>query len=116
MDGCSRQNNPTHQPGSVSGYYSVNLQVAEIVCCSKNGASCSRKLPNNKCRSGHAKHEDKKVTWEFANAQCESEGLRLCTSQEELDRCCGTGCWYDFKAVWTGNSRGKYFQLINKIN
>merc|ERR1711879_85854 len=33
-------------------------------------------------------------------------GMRLCKTQAELNKCCGTGCSKDDDLIWTGNTRG----------
>ena len=48
----------------------------------------------------------KEVTWDEANQHCASEGKRLCKSQEELNRCCDTGCGYDHELVWSSLKQG----------
>ena len=58
------------------------------------------------CRSGVS--EDDKVTWKEANQHCEEEGMRLCSYQEELDRCCLQGCQYDNQLVWSDLMEGNY--------
>ena len=93
------------------------IVAAEIVCCSLDGSSCSRKYKGASgadiCRSGDGYHlwenpgdDDRKVTWNEANLHCLSEGKRLCNSQEELDKCCKTGCFYDNQLVWSSVKEG----------
>ena len=78
------------------------IDAAEIVCCSLDGSSCSRKYKGASgadiCRSGD-RDDEKKITWNEANLHCLSEGKRLCNSQEELDKCCSAGCFYDNQLV-----------------
>ena len=62
-------------------------------------------MNNDGCRSGN--NDDKKVTWHEANKHCVSEGKRLCNSQDELDKCCHTGCAYNTQLVWTGTEEGR---------
>ena len=85
------------------------IDIAEIVCCSLDGSSCSRKYRPaagaNICHSGDG--DDEKVTWDEANLHCLSQGKRLCNSQEELDRCCRGGCDYDNQLVWSSVKEGK---------
>ena len=94
------------------------IDAAEIVCCSLDGSSCSRKYKGASgadiCRSGDGNHlwenpgdYDRKVTWNEANLHCLSEGKRLCNSQEELDKCCKTGCLYDNQLVWSSVKEGR---------
>ena len=58
-----------------------------VRCCSMNGASCTS-IP---C-SG-------KRTYDEAVHFCENMGKRLCL-EEELNKCCGTGCGYDATMNW----------------
>ena len=85
------------------------IDAAEIVCCSLDGSSCSRKYKGASgadiCRSGD-NDDERKVTWNEANLHCLSEGKRLCNSQEELDKCCSAGCFYDNQLVWSSVKEG----------
>ena len=55
-----------------------------------------------------------KVTWEEANQHCLSKGLRLCKSQEELNRCCSQGCSLDNRLAWSSIKEGESsFRLSN---
>ena len=102
FDGCS-SNNPNIFMDDPPGYLTKESK-AEIVCCSFDGNSCSRKDTNGVCRSGHG--DDYKVTWEEASQHCEDAGMRLCNTQQELDRCCTTGCQIDNQIVWSGKMEG----------
>ena len=108
FDGCSKFKKGQAWitvPSKPSGFYKGNIRVGNIVCCSLDGSSCSRKTSADICRSG--KNDDmKKVTWDEANQHCASEGKRLCKSQEELNRCCDTGCGYDHTLVWSSLKQG----------
>jgi len=101
FDGCSTNsgNFGGIYAGIPAGYYDGTLEAAEIVCCTLEGDSCSRKAEGGDCRSGN--HQDAKVTWNVARANCEEAGMRLCNSQGELDQCCATGCGYDNALVWS---------------
>ena len=46
------------------------------------------------------------MNWHEANQHCEEAGLRLCNTQQELDRCCTTGCQIDNQIVWSGKMEG----------
>lgn len=65
---------------------------AAVRCCSMDGGHCETQTVG--CLTG--------VSFFEANAACHSHGLRLC-SRQELDGgvCCGTGCGYDGRHVWT---------------
>jgi len=97
LDGCS-ENPDSDFHDAVPGYYKRNQNMAQIICCSMDGTSCSRKTDDGKCYSGHGK--DSKVTWHTARNFCKNIGKRLCTSQEELNQCCGSGCDYDNVLAW----------------
>merc|ERR1711981_1560890 len=102
FDGCSNHLQPGRGKGwkegdNQPGYYNGDTDAAEITCCALDGSECFRTI-DGECRSGH--NDAFKVTWQEAKAHCEAEGLRLCASQEELDKCCGTGCQYDNQLVW----------------
>ena len=98
LDGCS-ENLIEEFNDNDPGYYNGNQKVAHIICCSKDGKSCSRKTDMGKCHSGHG--IDGKDTWDVARSYCENVGKRLCSSQEELNQCCGTGCQFDNVLVWS---------------
>ena len=103
FDGCS-SNGLQVDPGFLS-----ELSKAEIECCSLDGNSCSRKN-GDICRSGD--NDDYIVTWKEANQHCEDAGMRLCNTQQELDRCCGQGCSYDNQLVWSGQKEGNLSPVV----
>lgn len=104
VDGCSRSGGGSAgvRGGQQIGFYASTMSIAELTCCSMDGQTCSRKRSDT-CRSGH--NDNVKVTWEQARDHCAADGMRLCATQEEVDRCCGSGCWYDSDLVWTSISR-----------
>lgn len=86
-DGCSRsqgRQNPRTR-NAISGRASVR-------CCSMSG---------NRCETQQVGCVER-ATYNEANQVCAQRGLRLC-AQHELDRgvCCGTGCGFDGRRVWT---------------
>ena len=90
--------------------YDSNDSLAEVQCCSIDGQSCFRHNPDSgECWSGN--DDAAKVTWNEAYAMCTSAGYRLCNSQEELDRCCQTGCMHDLELVWISIEAGKNYEL-----
>lgn len=99
MDGCSRRG--VLRGTNEVGFYDPTEAIGEIHCCSMDGLTCSRKR-NGSCRSGS--NDAFKVTWLEAKQHCNADGMRLCNSQEEVDRCCGTGCSTDRDLVWTAVS------------
>ena len=62
-------------------------------CCTMSGEMCS----SDPC-SGE-------VSYDEAMTLCANRGMRLCFN-DELPRCCGTGCGYDGSSLWVAN-RGK---------
>ena len=96
LDGCSTNPDEKFEDKAVK-YYDATDKVAGIVCCENDGSACSRKIGEN-CRSGQ--NNEIKVTWDEASFQCIKTGKRLCTSQDELDKCCQSGCNYDNLLVW----------------
>ena len=101
--GCSK-NTQNDFEDLTPGYYHVVGRPAEIVCCSMDGSSCSRKHQGI-CRSGNG--DSYKATWMEANQNCLDSGMQLCNSQKEIDKCCGTGCNYDNQLVWSNIEQGK---------
>ena len=111
MEGCSTDNSENTE--SPPGFYPVviteGVNAAKIACCSKDGSTCSKKYTNDEgneaCRGGN-RNKGRRTTWEEANLHCLSLGLRLCKSQEELNKCCGQGCDSDDMLVWTSIREG----------
>ena len=65
-----------------------------VRCCSKNGKTCVTPKP---CM--------KKATYAMAQARCAKMGRRVCTADElAKNKCCGTGCWFDYKLTWKTGS------------
>ena len=54
------------------------------------------------CLSGD--FQDTKFTGFESKSLCEKNGYRLCQNQEEVDRCCNTGCNYDYAVTWISTS------------
>ena len=94
LDACSKQGNPDHPPG----VYDCKKKIAHIVCCKKDGSSCTRYTTFN--RMSFKKKCSKKVTWKKANKVCKKMGKRLCNGQTELNKCCATGCNFDRRLAW----------------
>ena len=106
LDGCSKHYKVLPQN------YDANSRSAEVQCCSLDGQFCYRKNPDSgKCWSGN--NDALKVTWCEAYEMCTSAGYRLCKNQEEMDRCCGSGCFYDYTLVWTSIEPGTQLQAIH---
>ena len=81
----------------VSGNSKKNVR-----CCSPNGDSCQSCEGDSCKRRSEACKAQKGKTFEEAENICSSRGLRLC-SPDELDICCGTGCWFNRKLVWVAD-------------
>ena len=109
-DGCStnRANEDSLcQDPLVCDFYDATDVIGEVSCCSKDGTSCTRKDSSGNCLSGN--NDDVKYSWSDANAMCEGLGMRLCSSQDELDLCCGEGCQIDHDLVWTTIEAPRYY-------
>ena len=110
LDGCST--NTAKGVLSSQNYYPNNSR-AELQCCSIDGQHCQRRNPlTKKCWSGD--NDVAKVTWYEAYERCTSAGHRLCKSQEELNRCCGSGCHYDDTLMWTSLQAGAKLQGLHR--
>jgi len=96
VDGCARSQGRqnTRSRNAFTGRASVR-------CCSMNGQRCETQ--NVGCLEGQ--------TYNEATAACSRRGLRLC-SEHELERgvCCGTGCGFDGRRVWSNTPAGGGFQ------
>merc|ERR1712026_98224 len=40
-----------------------------------------------------------------AKAICDKAGLRMCSTQAELDTACNSGCWFDTIMAWTDSKK-----------
>jgi len=91
LKGCSRN-------GRGARWFDPSASVAKIQCCSLDGSTCTRKHagPHRTCLGNR-----QKVTWARAKEVCEAEGMRLCNSQQEANRCCSSGCGYDGAMTWS---------------
>ena len=100
FDGCSTNSDDSFLDTQEPGYYDPETALGQVVCCNEKNY-CSRKNSDGDCYSGHSVTDTNYFTWYEAQELCESEGLTLCSLQEELDACCGDGCGYDNRLVWT---------------
>ena len=109
VDGCSDNPGGTNPETEM---LDMNSGSAFVQCCSQDGARCYRKDNNGACFSGSGLNNDDKKTWYEAYAICISAAdpedsnlqLRLCNTQDELDKCCGNGCRYDDILIWTDST------------
>lgn len=94
VDGCARNQGRqnTRSRSAISGRASVR-------CCSMDGRRCESSTVG--CLEGQ--------TYNEATAACSRRGLRLC-SEFELERgvCCGTGCGFDGRRVWSSTPAGGF--------
>lgn len=100
LDGCSSRNGMRR--GQRPRWATLN-QRFEVQCCSQNGQRCTRYHRGRVCISGN--NNMHKMTWYQARNACASIGMRLCRNQQELNRCCRSGCAHDVDLVWTGIRR-----------
>ena len=111
LEGCSTDDleNTESPPGFYPDVITANVNAARIACCSIDGSTCSRKYDKDD-ETKACINNGKRASWEKANLHCLSHGLRLCKSQEELNKCCGTTtsnkCNADNRLVWTGIREG----------
>ncbi|KAL1515959.1 hypothetical protein AB1Y20_002572 [Prymnesium parvum] len=100
---------PLHAVYKVDGCGTVYKQcahvsdTASIRCCKKEESACYDSVCDDLVRSssfsGHA------VSLYEAMIECEAHGARLCTAAElEGGMCCGTGCGFDGRMVWSSDS------------
>ena len=111
FDGCSKNTQNAFEDRN-PGYYHVVSRPAEIVCCSMDGSLCSRKNQGI-CRSGNG--DSYKATWMEGDKNCQDSGMRLCNSQKEIDKCCGTGCNYDNQLVWSNIEQGNIVSYFDNM-
>jgi len=71
---------------------------AYVRCCEGGGLAGAALACSSKPCRGLANYQE-------ALAHCEDQGKRLCTKSEiEQNTCCGAGCGYDKKRVWTSDT------------
>ena len=74
----------------------ASLALGEIVCCSEDGLTATQTDAEGQCLSGDWNQGDRTMhTYYEAVETCQSMSMRLCASQEELDRSCCGGCLHD---------------------
>eukprot|EP01060_Flectonema_neradi_P021719 TRINITY_DN295_c0_g1_i6.p1 TRINITY_DN295_c0_g1~~TRINITY_DN295_c0_g1_i6.p1 ORF type:complete len:711 (+),score=156.58 TRINITY_DN295_c0_g1_i6:68-2200(+) len=75
---------------------------AAVRCCSTDGSTCTSLSPNSNTCLGEVSSYDE------AEAICTSINMRTCTRSEVAsDLCCGTGCGYNLKPVWSDEDKIK---------
>eukprot|EP00929_Paragymnodinium_shiwhaense_P121946 TRINITY_DN943_c0_g1_i2.p1 TRINITY_DN943_c0_g1~~TRINITY_DN943_c0_g1_i2.p1 ORF type:complete len:257 (-),score=33.90 TRINITY_DN943_c0_g1_i2:333-1103(-) len=87
-DGCHTEDDD--KPDDFEGAYFTPEHEFAVRCCSMDGKSCKspRSCPDS-------------ATYDWAEASCQGEGMRLCKKSElESGVCCHGGCGFDSKQVW----------------
>ena len=100
VDGCSTSGDEEHPLTFVRDVDGT----ADVRCCSIDGETCQSQdfeggvdfdTPNGgvhtQCYFG--------VTYQKAMEVCHNAGKRICNT-DEMDTCCGTGCWHNHNAIW----------------
>lgn len=73
-------------------------------CCSIDGNTCQSQhfeggvlyeTPNGGTHEGCYFQ----VTYQEAMQVCHNAGMRMCNT-DEMETCCGTGCWHNHNAIW----------------
>merc|ERR1719346_481969 len=95
-DGCANSGSLNARYGSPR-FERMDQAAGEVVCCSLDGSSSTR-FDGTTCLSGDDTAH--MVTYQQAVDICEDLSMRLCSSAEELDKSCFTGCEYDHALVW----------------
>jgi len=113
VDGCSTSNaegeeHPLTFVRDVDG-------LADVRCCSIDGDTCQSQdfeggvdfvTPNGGIHTSCYFQ----VTYQEAMEVCHNAGRRICTV-EEMDTCCGTGCWHNHNAIWVDVASSAAAQL-----
>ena len=76
----------------------IPAHTAHITCCDDDGV-CHRFPPGSSSAACYS--QSNAVSFETAVETCFLQGMRLCTTQAELQTCDGTGCGHDSKQIWT---------------
>jgi hypothetical protein len=101
VDGCTSDGDQDEHPltfiRDVDG-------TADVRCCSIDGTTCQSQdfeggvdflTPNGGTHTSCYFQ----VTYQEAMEVCHNAGKRICTT-DEMDTCCGTGCWHNHNAIW----------------
>ena len=76
----------------------ISAHKAHITCCDDDGV-CHRFPPGSSSAACYS--QSNAVSFETAVVTCFLQGMRLCTTQAELQTCAGNGCGHDSKQIWT---------------
>jgi len=112
VDGCATSN-------AVAGEHPLTVQtdrahLADVRCCSMDGSTCeSQNLRggeqyfHNNDDVAHSEGCVTEVTFYIAHDICQAGGMRLCNS-DEVQVCCGTGCYHDHHSIWVDEVAGDH--------
>jgi len=115
MDGCLGGRLATMSGWGDAREESADARAGEAVCCTAEGQAVRHFLadgqpllnpaqPHQQCStaSGKRLRENDSPSWTFfeAKAICDKAGLRMCSTQAELETGCNTGCWINAALVW----------------
>jgi hypothetical protein len=111
IDGCATSNS---EVGEHPLSHNRSNDFADVRCCSMDGTVCqSQDFENLEFQglvgvAGTFRNTEDvgshtgcflDVTYQEALLVCHHAGMRIC-STEEVQTCCGTGCWHDHHAIW----------------
>jgi hypothetical protein len=105
VDGCERDGTDDHPLTFVRDVDGV----ADVRCCSIDGDTCQSQHFEGgvdfDTPSGGVHHGCYfQVTYQEAMTVCHNAGMRICTT-DEMESCCGTGCWHNHNAIWVDVSQ-----------
>jgi hypothetical protein len=99
VDGCSNQDDghPLTSVRDVNG-------LADVRCCSIAGDTCQSQhfeggVLYDTPEGGTHEGCYFQVPYQQAMQVCHNAGMRICKT-DEMDNCCGTGCWHNQNAIW----------------
>jgi len=95
VDGCTKESDA--KPIDFEPQLLLKSEKADVRCCSSSGSGAPCESQKVGCPMGK--------TFYDAKSACEAKGMRLCTrAQVASNICCGTGCEFDSKLIWTFDS------------
>jgi len=115
MDGCLGAAHVTFSGWGVPREESAEARAGEATCCTAQGRAVRHFNANGQpvwdpndifaqcpTPTGERVFEGDSPSWTFfeARAICEKAGLRLCSTQKELESSCDTGCAFNAVMVW----------------
>jgi hypothetical protein len=105
IDGCSTSNSDTYEPDDLPLTFVRDVNgLADVRCCSTDGTQCASQdfdggVDYNTPTGGLHTGCYFQVTYQEAMTVCHNAGMRIC-SVEEINQCCGTGCWHNHNKIW----------------